>query len=61
MKRVREIGRRLLREEDGAATTEYGLLIAFIAIAVIAVVKPFRDEVVKLFTETTAKLKERAP
>jgi Flp pilus assembly pilin Flp len=59
MERLVEIGRRLLREEEGAATTEYGLLLAFIAVAVIAVVKPLRDEVVKLFTETTAKLKER--
>jgi Flp pilus assembly pilin Flp len=59
MERLVETGRRLLREEDGAATTEYGLLLAFIAVAVIAVVKPLREEVVKLFTETTAKLKER--
>jgi Flp pilus assembly pilin Flp len=59
MKRVQEIGRRFIREENGASTTEYGLLIAFIAIAVIAVVKPFRDEVVKLFTDTTAELKKR--
>jgi Flp pilus assembly pilin Flp len=56
MERVLEIGRRLLHEEDGATTTEYGLLVAFVAVALLAVLTPFKNAVAKLFSDATTKL-----
>lgn len=40
---------RFLREEDGQGMVEYGLIIAAIAIAVIAVLWTFGDDIVALF------------
>jgi Flp pilus assembly pilin Flp len=55
MKRVLEIGRRLLREEDGIAITEYGMLIAIVAVGLLLVVKTFRTNLTDWFKTTTDK------
>jgi Flp pilus assembly pilin Flp len=56
MKRVFEVGRRFLREEDGATTTEYGLLVAFVAVALLVVLTPFKNAVARLFSDATTAL-----
>ena len=43
--------RRFLREEDGAALAEYGILIAFIAIAAIVAVTFFGDRIKNKFSQ----------
>ena len=55
MKRVLEIGRRFVREEDGIAVTEYGMLVAIVAVGLLFLVKTFRDDLKKWFTEATGK------
>ena len=42
--------KKLLKNEKGAAVTEYALLIALIAIAVIGAIILLRDELVRVFT-----------
>ena len=56
MKRVVEIGRRLLREEDGIAVTEYGLLVSLVAVGLIAVLTTFRTQLAAWFTRVTSQL-----
>jgi Flp pilus assembly pilin Flp len=55
MKRVLETGRRLLREEDGLAVTEYGMLVAIVAVGLLLVVKTFRTNLSDWFKTTTDK------
>ena len=55
MKRVLEMGRRFLREEDGIAVTEYGMLIAIVAVGLLLVVKTFRTNLETWFKDTTGK------
>jgi pilus assembly protein Flp/PilA len=43
--------RRFLRGEDGAALAEYGILIAFIAIAAIVAVTFFGDKIKNKFSQ----------
>jgi len=43
--------RRFLREEEGAALAEYGILIAFIAIAAIVAVTFFGDKIKNKFSQ----------
>ena len=43
--------RRFLHEEDGAALAEYGILIAFIAIAAIVAVTFFGDKIKNKFSQ----------
>jgi pilus assembly protein Flp/PilA len=56
MKRVLEVGRRLLREEDGIAVTEYGLLIAIVAVGLIAILRAFGTQLQAWFTRVTGQL-----
>jgi pilus assembly protein Flp/PilA len=60
MKRVLEIGRRLLREEDGATTTEYGLLVGLVAVALVAVLARFRDAIIGVFDAAKSELNAAA-
>jgi pilus assembly protein Flp/PilA len=47
--------RNFIRSEDGIAVTEYGLLVALIAIALIAVVTVFGQNISSWFqTKTSA-------
>ncbi|HXT14764.1 MAG TPA: Flp family type IVb pilin [Gemmatimonadaceae bacterium] len=45
-----------LSNEDGLAVTEYGLLLALVAVAVIAVVKAFGQQLQSIFTTSTSSL-----
>jgi Flp pilus assembly pilin Flp len=55
MKRVLEVGRRFLNEEDGIAVTEYGMLVAIVAVGLLLVVKTFRTNLSDWFKQTTDK------
>ena len=50
MQSLRKGVRRFLREEEGAALAEYGILIAFIAIAAIVAVTFFGDRIKNKFS-----------
>jgi len=49
--------KKLFKNEKGAAVTEYALLIALIAIAVIAAIILLRDELIRVFTLIADALK----
>jgi len=51
MSRIRSRGLSFLREEDGAALAEYGILIGFIAIVAIVAVTFFGATVRSKFSE----------
>jgi pilus assembly protein Flp/PilA len=51
MKSMTSSIRRFLREEDGAAAVEYGLLVALIALAVAAVVITLGTNLKTVFTK----------
>ena len=51
MKRIGKEVRRFFREEDGAALAEYGILIAFIAVAAIVAVTFFGGKIKNKFSE----------
>jgi len=51
MGRVKAEISRFLRDEEGAALAEYGILIAFIAIAAIVAVTFFGDKIKQKFSE----------
>lgn len=53
--------KKLLKNEKGAAVTEYALLIALIAIAVIAAIILLRDELVNVFTYIANELGANTP
>lgn len=44
------------KEERGAVMAEYGLLLAVIALAIIATLVLFRDELESVFTDATTTL-----
>ena len=48
--------RQFLRSEDGIAVTEYGLLIALVAIALIAVVTVFGNDITAWFSKKTGQI-----
>lgn len=45
MNRMMQGVRRFLREEDGAAIAEYGLLLAIVAVGLIAILTAFRNDI----------------
>ena len=51
MERIKLATRRFMREEEGAALAEYGILIAFIAIAAIVAVTFFGDRIKNKFSQ----------
>jgi pilus assembly protein Flp/PilA len=51
MNRIGTEVRRFLREEEGAALAEYGILIAFIAIAAIVAVTFFGGKIKQKFSD----------
>jgi Flp pilus assembly pilin Flp len=55
MKRVLEIGRRFVQEDDGIAVTEYGMLIAIVGVGLVLVVKTFKTTLADWFKTTTDK------
>jgi pilus assembly protein Flp/PilA len=48
--------KKFLRSEDGIAVTEYGLLIALVAIALIAVVTVFGSNISLWFSRKTNQI-----
>jgi Flp pilus assembly pilin Flp len=44
MQRITTQVRAFIREEDGAAVAEYGLLLAIVAVGMITVLTAFRNE-----------------
>jgi pilus assembly protein Flp/PilA len=51
VERIKLATRRFIREEEGAALAEYGILIAFIAIAAIVAVTFFGDKIKAKFSQ----------
>lgn len=51
-----EIMKRLVVEEEGQAMTEYGLLVALIAIAAIAGVVAVGEDLLALFEDVASRL-----
>ena len=45
MNRITQGVRRFLREDEGAAIAEYGLLLAIVAVGLIAILTAFRDDI----------------
>ena len=48
--------RKFFRSEEGIAVTEYGLLVALIAIALIAVVTVFGTQISAWFARKTSQI-----
>ena len=48
--------KKFLRSEEGIAVTEYGLLVALIAIALIAVVTVFGQQISSWFAKKTGQI-----
>lgn len=49
MKKMKEIMKRFLVEEDGQALSEYALILAIIVIAVIAILIALKEQILALF------------
>lgn len=45
MNRILKGVRRFIREDDGAAIAEYGLLLAIVAVGLIAILTAFRNDI----------------
>ncbi|NLG52555.1 MAG: Flp family type IVb pilin [Clostridiales bacterium] len=56
---VRMLLNRLLKEEDGQGMVEYGLIIAGIALAVMAVIWAFGDEIKAMFESVSGDFSDR--
>ncbi len=52
---------RLWNEEEGATATEYGLIVAVVAVALIAALVLFRQEIVGMFQRSGDKIKAATP
>jgi len=61
MQRIKELGRSFVREEDGLAVTEYGLLLALVAVALVAVVKTFGSQIKTWFGKATTDVTSATP
>jgi Flp pilus assembly pilin Flp len=56
MDRIRAQIRKFVKGEEGIAVTEYGLLIALVAILLIGVVTVFSSEIASWFTAKTSQI-----
>ena len=56
MSRIRTIARKFVGEEEGIAVTEYGLLIALVAILLIGVVTLFGSQIASWFSAKTSQI-----
>jgi pilus assembly protein Flp/PilA len=50
----------LRNREDGQTTTEYAILLGFLAIAIIAAIVLLKDEIIELFEEAASSV-DNAP
>jgi Flp pilus assembly pilin Flp len=48
------LGRRFVKEDDGLAITEYGLLLALVAAALVVVIKNYKTTIGNWFTNSAA-------
>ncbi len=58
---MKDMLRRLWNEEEGATATEYGLIVAVVAVALIAALVLFREEIVGMFKRSGDKIKSATP
>ena len=56
MDRIRSMARKFVKSEEGIAVTEYGLLIALVAVLLIGVVTIFGSSISSWFANKTNKI-----
>jgi len=56
MKRIAEVTRRFVKDEEGIAVSEYGLLVGIVAVGLVAVVTAFKNQIGTWFTNITSQL-----
>jgi len=56
MDRIRSVVRKFVKSEEGIAVTEYGLLIALVAVLLIGVVTIFGSSISSWFANKTNKI-----
>jgi pilus assembly protein Flp/PilA len=58
MNRMIQGARRFIREDDGAAIAEYGLLLAIVAVGLIAILTAFRNDIVVWWDNMKNRIRE---
>jgi Flp pilus assembly pilin Flp len=58
MNRMMQGVRRFIREDDGAAIAEYGLLLAIVAVGLIAILTAFRNDIVIWWDNMKNRIRE---
>jgi len=56
MQRIRTAVRRFVSDDDGIAVTEYGLLVALVAVLLIGVVTIFGSSIKSWFADRTSTI-----
>ena len=56
MDRIRSMARKFVKSDEGIAVTEYGLLIALVAVLLIGVVTIFGSSISSWFANKTNKI-----
>ena len=56
MDRIRTLARKFVKSDEGIAVTEYGLLIALVAVLLIGVVTIFGSTIASWFAAKTNKI-----
>jgi len=56
MDRIRTLARKFVKSDEGIAVTEYGLLIALVAVLLIGVVTIFGNSISSWFANKTNKI-----
>jgi pilus assembly protein Flp/PilA len=56
MVRIQDALVQLVRNEEGATAVEYGIMIGFIALAIIAAVAAVGNSVANIFNSTNSRL-----
>ena len=56
MQQIRAVVGRFVREDDGIAVTEYGLLVALVAVLLIGVVTIFGSSIRSWFADRTSTI-----
>lgn len=58
---IQTVGGKMRREETGATAVEYGIMVAGIAVAVIAIVFLLGDSISDMFTEVNTRVDAVTP
>lgn len=56
MRRIKELARNFVREEEGAVVTEYGMLIVVVVIGMAVVLVAFRNRISVWFNNIATNL-----